>query len=322
MSATAASAVYNAFYESLPNKPYCSNDLSFGLKIRQAKTAILHKYIQHNTPYKIKWLVFDIDEEFSWTRSNTAGLPVPAWITWNRENRHAHVAYGLKTPVLKTNTARLKPIKYLAAIERAYAKKLNADTGYAGLVTKNPLHSSWEVWMPDNSRGIYTLEQLASCVDFSDFTPKKSANDDSFGYGRNVTTFDDLRHWAYVAIRQGWPTYERWFEAVLTRAQGINVQFSQPLPYSEIKATARSVAKWTHKHFDPASLQDLIDRTHTPELQAERGRLGGIKSGKVRLAKTADKRSEALVLRQCGMSQRAIAVALGVNQSTVVRWLK
>lgn len=321
MSVTAATAAYDAFYSSLPKKPYCSDDLSCGLMIRSTKHAIKKRYIQQNTPSHVKWLVFDIDHEFNWARdSGVTGLPVPAWIAWNRNNNHAHVAYGLKTPVCRTDAARLKPLSFLAAVESEYCERLQADRGYVGLVTKNPAHDAWKVWMPSSAdTGIYDLSYLASCVTLRRI---RVANDEAYGLGRNVALFDDLRFWAYRAIRQDWPTFDRWFEACLNRAEGINAQFMQLLPQSEIRATAKSVAKWTHKRFTAIAFQDFINRTHTPDQQARRGMKGGLRSGEARRHQSSEKRAEAHVLANKGSSQRAIATALGVSQSTVSRWVK
>nr|WP_280117716.1 primase C-terminal domain-containing protein [Pseudoalteromonas xiamenensis] len=73
-----------------------------------------------------------------------------------------------------------------------------------------------------------------------------------YGLGRNCNLFEDLRKWAYHSIRQGWPDYERWFEAVLTRANGYNIQkFEHPIPESEIRHTSKSVAQFVFKHFSP-----------------------------------------------------------------------
>ena len=63
-------------------------------------------------------------------------LPTPTWIAKNKKNGHCHVCYELKTPVCKTANAKLKPLRYLASIEYTYAKKLGADLGYVGLLTK------------------------------------------------------------------------------------------------------------------------------------------------------------------------------------------
>jgi len=267
------------FIDSLPRKPSCANDLEGGTVIRSIPHALLKRYIQHNRPGVVRWLVFDIDREFNWARApGTPGLPVPAWITWNAENRHAHVAYGLTAPVPLTSAAKPKPMRYLSAVENAYCERLQADPRYTNRLTKNPAHDFWDVWLPKVAgTGVYELGRLAACVDLSSAVVNEPANDPeaACGFGRNVSLFDELRFWAYVAIRQGWPEFNRWHEACLERADGINKRFADPLPWSEVKATAKSVAKWTHKRFSQQGLLDLIERTHTPELQAKRGRRSG-----------------------------------------------
>ncbi|TOG57281.1 replicase, partial [Vibrio parahaemolyticus] len=88
-----------------------------------------------------------------------------------------------------------------------------------------------------------------------------------YGLGRNCNLFEYLSTWSYKAIRQGWPDYEQWFEACFTRAMGYNKQqFKQPLPENEVKHTAKSVAKWTHKHFSPSAFSAW---------QAKQGAKGG-----------------------------------------------
>ena len=75
------------------------------------------------------------------------GLPAPHWISINPENGNYHLGYLLAAPVARTNAARLKPLRYLAAIEHVLAKKLGADMGYVGLITKNPVHRDWwTIW--------------------------------------------------------------------------------------------------------------------------------------------------------------------------------
>lgn len=311
------------FIDSLPRKPSCADDLQYGTVIRSIPHALLKKYIQHNRPGLVRWIVFDIDRPFSWAArdAGTDGLPVPAWVAWNAESRHAHVAYGLTAPVPTTSAAKPKPMRYLAAVEQAYCEKLDADPRYTNRLTKNPSHSAWDVWLPNTAgTGVYDLGTLARCVDLTPSIVHAPANDPeiSRGFGRNVTLFDTLRHWSYVAIRQGWPAFERWHDAVIQRAEGINAQFADPLPWSEVKATAKSVAKWTHQHFSPESLQDLIDRTHRPEKQAERGRM----SGEARRKASEDKRPSAILMAATGMKQADIAAELDVSQPTVHRWLK
>lgn len=112
------------FYEKLPYKPYCTDDLSTGLKIRPKKTAIQMPYLQHNPPCLISSLVFDVDASdayFSWFDAN---LPTPHWIVKNRANGHAHIGYMLAAPVCTTHRAKQNIIEYAAKIEQAYTLAL------------------------------------------------------------------------------------------------------------------------------------------------------------------------------------------------------
>ncbi|MGU5311748.1 primase C-terminal domain-containing protein, partial [Escherichia coli] len=53
--------------------------------------------------------------------------------------------------------------------------------------------------------------------------------------------------------------YEAWERDVLSIAEGLNTHCNalNPLQYNEIKATARSVSRWTWKHFDSATFSDI-----------------------------------------------------------------
>jgi len=92
-----------------------------------------------------------------------------------------------------------------------------------------------------------------------------------------------------------------------------NSEFQYPLDPREVWWIAKSVAKWTWRRFDI----EASDKRFR-ELQAERGR----RSGKARAAASEDKRASARLMAAQGMSTRAIAAELDVDQSTVVRWLR
>ena len=145
--------------------------------------------------------------------------------------------------------------------------------------------------------------------------------------------FDQGREWAYSAIRDHWAPngLSRWSEAVLARLSALNGQFLEPLPFSEVKATARSIAKWTWRNITPQGRQELIQRTHTPERQAERGRKGGlastnqgdagVASGQARRVSREPERAAARLMRAQGMSIRQVAGELGVSVGTVHAWV-
>ena len=228
------------FNDRLPNKPYFSDDLHFGVRIAGKERAILAKYIQFNQPHAMFWLGFDVDRigaAIDWSDRNA---PAPTMTITNPENGHAHLLYALKNSIRTAPDGKMKPLKYAAAVENALRKKLDADVGYAGLICKNPNHGHWKiaVWQPE----LYTLDWLADSLDLN------------------------------AAIRQGWPEYEQWLEACYERANAYNLQFTSPLDEKEVGGIAKSIAKWTHHQLSPEGFAEYVSRTHAPSIQAVRGR--------------------------------------------------
>lgn len=254
------------FYKNLPYKPYCTDDLGYSF-INPKTIAIRRRYLQHNPPCKIVYLVFDIDQrEHSVWAWKDANLPVPTWTSQNPENGNTHIGYELKYPVTTTSAARQKIIEYLAVIEAGMARQLGADTGYSGLLTKNPCHSHWRttIWTDEK----YELGYLADFVELKPLSKKERGQ----GLGRNCTLFDIVRKWAYTAIRaHRGSVFDVWMGEVLKQAVNANGAFLEPLPYSEVKATARSIAKYCWKN-EGYCYQEFIDR------QRRKGAIGGKKS--------------------------------------------
>ena len=253
------------FYKNLPYKPYCTDELGYTF-INPKSLAIKKRYLQHNPPCKIVYLVFDIDREDGAMAWHDAGLPLPTWTTQNPANGHAHICYELKAPVPTTEASRQKVIEYLAKIEAGLARKLGADVGYSALLTKNPLHTHWRTTLWTSEK--YELNYLADFVDLHALSKKERGA----GVGRNCTVFDIVRKWAYKAIRaHRGGTFDGWYCAVLKEALSVNGAFIEPLSYSEINATSKSIAKYCWKK-DGYHYQEFIDR------QSRKGALGGKKS--------------------------------------------
>ena len=59
------SFLLDQFQDRLPKKPYCSDNLDYGLIIRPKEISLKYKYIQPNSPYYLHYLVFDLDYESS-----------------------------------------------------------------------------------------------------------------------------------------------------------------------------------------------------------------------------------------------------------------
>lgn len=197
------------------------------------------------------WLTFDQDHEhlLRWEQKN---LPDPNLIVRNLDNRRAHIHYAIES-VCTSDAGRLKPIQYLAAIQQAYCLALDADPGYTGFITKNPLHPGWHVWELHNR--VYSLGELADYVELQKkrWTRKHAANDAHHGLGRNCALFHRLRFWAYDHVkwhREQGSSYDHWMKVVLKECEQKN-SFAQPLPYSEVKSTAKSVGKWVWTKYWP-----------------------------------------------------------------------
>jgi len=263
-------AALELFNDRLPHKPYFSDDLHFGVRIAGKERAILAKYIQFNQPHAMFWLGFDVDRvgaAIDWSDRNA---PAPTLTITNPENGHAHLLYALETSIRTAPAGKIKPLRYAAAVENALRKKLDADTGYSGLICKNPNHGHWKiaVWQPQ----LYTLDWLADSLDLSSANDNDKAIFAEYGLGRNCTLFDKTRKWAYRAIRQGWPEYDQWLQACYERASAYNLQFSAPLDENEVNGIAKSIARWTHRKLTEESFDEYVIRTHSFEIQSSRGK--------------------------------------------------
>ncbi len=306
------------FYKNLPYKPYCTNELGAGLIIRQKKTAIQMPYIQHNPPCFITSLVFDIDRSDAYFAWSDANLPTPSWIAKNRLNGHAHVGYMLATPVCTTHNAKQKIIEYTAKIQQAYSLALGADHGYSGLITKNPCNSQWENHIFDVQP--YDLNYLA---DFVELQELKTDLREVSGLGRNCAMFDTVRFWAYKAIRANLSGgFDMWHTKVLEQAKNANDAFIQPLPYSEVKATAKSIARWVWRNTNSAEFQSRFSAVQTTRANIGVQKANPSKGGKARSQQYSDIRQEALKLHILGMKQKDIALRLNVSDRSIRTWIK
>ena len=315
------------FVERLPRRPYCTNDPAQGLLIRPQTTALGYRHIQYNPPPHVSCIVFDVDRKPYMQRREgyqewrERGLPAPHWIAINPENGNYHLGYLLAAPVPRTNAARLKPLRYLAAIEHVLAKKLGADMGYVGLITKYLVYSDW--WTVWHNHAPYSLDYLAEfCPDADLAAYNRRSRKEVGGLGRNVTVFDNVREWAYSAVRAYWRPngYVNWTDTEITACTSANafgLEQGGPLPVSEIKATAKSIARWIWQRFTPAGFS---------QVQAHRGAKGGRIGGKVskgggRPSKEAYLRPVVQQLKAQGYSNRDIADDLGIGSATVSRYL-
>lgn len=315
--------VFNS--ERLPHKPYCKDEKSAANLIRSLKSALRRPYISINPPKLRFWSIYDIDRLGGGLAWEDGNLPAPAWAAINKENGHAHLAYGLSAPVLTGDGGREAPLRYLAAIESGFRARLGADQAFVGPITKNPSHPLWRtLWGPAK---LFELGELAEWVDLPKHMPKRGMKVENVGLGRNCTLFDRMRSWAYVAVRayrgeRGLMGWNAWLEEVRSKAEELNGDFSMsggewhsqsgPMGNREVYWVAKSVATYCWKH-DAKAHAEFIQR------QAFKGRKGGIAKG---LANENKQASARLLRMACpDMSMRQIANELDVNINTVRRWL-
>ncbi|EFK23280.1 replicase family, partial [Escherichia coli MS 21-1] len=212
------SAVLQLFREKLPHKPYCTNDFTYGVRILPKDIAILARFIQQNQPHAQHGLAFDVDRTGAAIDWSDRNCPAPNITVKNPRNGHAHLLYALTLPVRTAPDASASALKYAAVIERALCEKLGADVNYSGLICKNPFHQEWQVveWRWE----LYTLDELADYLDLSASARRRVDKD--YGMGRNWYLFEKGRKWSYRAIRQGWPAFSPWLDAVIQRVEMYN----------------------------------------------------------------------------------------------------
>lgn len=302
-----------SFYDSLPKRPYATDDFGYGVQIQPKKSAINKKHLSLNHKYITQWVTFDIDRtgavaDFLY---DTTGVQTPNLVVENPANGHAHFLYKLQTPVYRSENASIKPINYLSAIYAEMRGLLGADTAYTGLISKNPMHDHWRT--QELRIKPYSLADLARNLDL-DATVTRTAKisaDEAYYEGRNVKMFNDLREWSYVAIREyRGKTYEQWLQACIDRCMQLNELLVYKLGYSEVKQISKSVSKFAWK-------KDIYAYHMFIERQTLKAKSGGAK----RSASYDPKREQAVALFTNGMKKKDIALELGVSDRTIRNWL-
>ncbi|RQT37039.1 replication initiation protein [Burkholderia cepacia] len=306
------------FYNHLNEAVVTTNDFADGTKFRKREKVDQFAYCGLNPVYRA-YLSFDLDEPASAFRFEDVELPAPTIITVNRKNGHCHLLYRLNTPVAYHKNSRSAPQDYFEAIQLAMESRLSADTAFNHAVTKNPLHPAWEVITFPTS---YDLADFTEWIDMPRWSAKHSLPDHIQIQGRNDELFHTLRMWAYGAVRQH-DDMDAWYRSALAQAEDINGHFDRPLPFSEVKATARSVAKWHWKNRNSADSRRHV-LTFTNETALARMRSGAEYTNLLRREKSLAKLR--LAAQQLSpvygreLSPRLLAEHTGMNIKTVRKY--
>lgn len=229
-----------------PTYARCSDNKTAAL-VKPFATAVRYPYIQVNRKNMVSWLIFDLDHENSWLWED-AGLPPPNLIVRNPSSGTSHLFYAI-VPVSTSENSRSKPIQYMRALYSAMAERLRADPSYCGPVAKTPGHPWWQTTELHNRE--YSLAELHDFVELgnSHRFPRKPRTESA--HSRHCILFDSVRFFAYGIVREekergGFPSFLRKLENFADAHNHFRrLGFSSDLSVAQVRATVKSVARWT-----------------------------------------------------------------------------
>ncbi|MBJ2227296.1 replication initiation protein [Pseudomonas carnis] len=304
----------------------CSDNKTATL-VRPRDYAIRYPYMQINRSGMVSWLIFDLDHanSLAW---DDAGLPPPNLIVRNRNNGHSHLYYAIP-PVCTTENARDKPIQYMKAVYTAFALRLNADPDYhSGPVAKTPGHPWWST--SELHSNVYDLGELADYVELEVSPWKTGPQLDDLPHSRHCILFEQLRYFAYSIANQErergtLATFTRRLEAFAhNHNKFARAGFTQDLMLSSVRATVRSVARWTWTRYQGSSkcCRGAMALDKSLPL-AERQSLAAKRTHGLRHKATESKiRAACRGLQERGekLTQASIASLAGVSRQTVATY--
>ena len=224
---------------------------------------------------------------------------------WNcsvtrKDGGGTHLIWTLDRPVLTGPDMRISPIRLLGRVAEYYAQVFEADPGYTGVLTHNPMAEAhgrafFTNWGP---RKPYRIDELAEVIPFGWRIPKVALT----AAGRNSALFDALRRFA------GSPDNAE--HDLFAVAMAINQGFDIPLGVPEVRGIAKSVTKRRARWIAAGAF-------YTDEQRTLWGRERGIRSGAARRKRTADRDAAIVQLRAEGLKQAEIAVRVDASQQVV-----
>jgi hypothetical protein len=312
----------------LSEAPYLSrcSDNKTACLIRPREYAFRWPYMQVNRPGMVSWLVFDLDHPnpFIWSDE---GLPAPNIVVTNRNNGHSHLFYAIP-PVCTTENARARPIAYMKAVYEAMAARLGADPAYSGPVAKTPGHPWWNTL--EVHSGVYDLGELADYVNLA-VKPLwgKGPNLEGLPHSRHCLLFEELRFYAYsIVSRERDQGNFRSFTGLLeayayNKNQFSRAGFSSNLSVAQVKATVKSVARWTWDRYTGSRChRGVMSLDKSLPLQ-ERQRLAANRTHLLRQQATEQKiRAAEAMLKKNGepITQMAVVRSTGLSRQTVAKY--
>lgn len=259
----------------LPLWPLASDDLRAGVYRVSREAALGKRYIEANPHAISNLLVVDIDHPDAllramWDRHDW----LPNAVVENPHSGHAHAVWALSEPVTRTEYARRKPLAYAASVTEGLRRSVDGDTGYSGLLTKNPEHEDWATyWLTDH---LYALDELATHLTETGHMPapswRRTRRKNPVGLGRNCALFESARTWAYREVRNHWGDTTGLATAIEATAHTLNAEFSEPLPRNEVHHLAASISRWITTRSDMWRHGPAVYEATFVAIQSARGR--------------------------------------------------
>ncbi len=310
-----------------PFYPRCSDNKTATLT-RPRQYAIRLPYMQVNRTDMKSWLVFDLDHSNSLVWDDES-LPAPNLIVRNRQSGHSHLYYAISS-VCTSENARSKPIAFMNSIYKAFCLRLKADSNYSsGPVAKTPGHPWWSTTELHNN--VYELRDLAAYVELEPSTRwSKGPRLDDISHSRHCIMFERLRFYAYSIVnsQRESGSFSSFVRQLEIYANDINsfkrFGFSQDLPLSSVRATVKSVSRWTwDKYRGCGSCNRGVMQLDADIPLVERQQLAATRTHSVRQSKTEltiKAVCRNLRLKGQPLTQVAIAVASKLTRQTVAKY--
>jgi hypothetical protein len=299
------SSILQTYKERLPWHGHATDDLQTGVRLYQRQTLLTKAIVQSNPYNSVGWIIVDMDSPTANLDWQDINAPPPNIVSINKSNGHAHLFYGLENPVHKNELSSYKALKYCAFINIALTQYLGGDEGYAMHLSKNPTNGKWLTLYP--RQWLYTLDELADWLPNLGKVKRKRLPDISLG--RNVNLFENLRMYAYSERRTA-IDYQQFYANIYTQAKAHNSSFITPLPNGEIRATAKSIAKWTWVNMSNKGFEEWGEQRRVRSIKKRRQKAEALKEEVLRLREECPE-----------ITQKDIALMLGISTRTVIRKL-
>ena len=228
-------------------------------------------------------------------------LPRPNMVVERSSNSHCHASWFLSRPVHRGELARAAPLRKLARITEFYREALEADTGYAGVLTHNPLeetHGPREFQTHWGHSCAYSLDELSAPIPHGWRLPTTPSTET----GRNCSLFRSLLKWAGSLENSELP--------VLPMARATNETVDPPLQDSEVVDIAKSVERYRRTWIAKG-------RFYTKDEREAWGRSLGLQGGVVRRASKADRDVRIVEGHRAGFSTRKLARLFKLTQQGI-----